>query len=102
MLFKKYSSIENSYRKKFIEKLIYEDKTGGEWIVTEKIHGSNFSLWIDRTVLGEIDIRVGKRSGFIEEAEMSKFFRSDIIFEKYKNNMIELINNNPDIEQITV
>lgn len=47
-MFKKYSSLENHYNSKFIEKLYSLGLTGGEWVAREKIHGTNFSLIIER------------------------------------------------------
>ena len=69
MDFKKYNSIENSYRAKFINKIIEEGHGNKEYIVQEKIHGANFSFWID-----EAKIKCGKRSGFIgEEGSFNNF-----------------------------
>jgi hypothetical protein len=39
MEFKRYSSIENSYRTKYLQTLEEQGLTGGEWVVTEKVHG---------------------------------------------------------------
>lgn len=39
MIFKKFTSLENTYRQNLIDKIQYEGKDGGEWIATEKIHG---------------------------------------------------------------
>lgn len=64
MKFTKYNSIENSYRQKFIDKILSEDKADGRWVVTEKIHGSNFSFWHD----GE-EMRMAKRKSFIADDE---------------------------------
>ena len=77
MKFVKYASIENSYRKAFITKIIWENMKDGEWVVTEKIHGANFSLWTD----GEM-VRMAKRTSFIDD-EASFFgiqhIKSDLI-----------------------
>lgn len=43
----KYASIENTYREKFMEFIKEEDKEGGEWVVTEKVHGGQFSIYYD-------------------------------------------------------
>lgn len=46
MEFKKYSSIENSYRTRFIEKIEEYGYAGNtEYIVQEKAHGANVSFW---------------------------------------------------------
>lgn len=66
MEFKKYNSIENAYRQKMVDSIsMYFPKS--TFVVQEKIHGANFSIWADK---GEI--RFAKRSGFIEEGE--KFY----------------------------
>jgi len=60
MKFKKYNSIENSYRDKFIEKIREQGLGGGLFTVTEKVHGSNMSIWSD----GE-KTKYAKRTSFI-------------------------------------
>ena len=39
---KAFGSIENVSNAKFLEKLVLQGKTLGDWVVTEKIHGANF------------------------------------------------------------
>lgn len=46
-MFKKYSSFENYYNFKFIEKFYSLGLIGGEWVVCEKIYGINFLLIIE-------------------------------------------------------
>ena len=60
--FKKYNSIENVYREKFINMIQLSGLGSGTWYVEEKIHGANFSVWFDGA-----EVRFAKRSGFIEE-----------------------------------
>jgi Rnl2 family RNA ligase len=74
--FKKYNSIENSYRQKFLNYIVEQGKADGEWTVTEKVHGSNFSF-----VVGEHEMKCAKRSGFIAKDEA--FFDYERIVEKY-------------------
>jgi len=62
MKFIKYNSIENSYRQEFIDKIITEGKAHGEWFVAEKIHGANFSIWMNRT-----RTRIAKRTCFLAD-----------------------------------
>lgn len=64
MKFRKYDSIENSYRQKYIEKLRHEGYDKGLWSVTEKIHGANFSI-----VANQDEIRAAKRTAFITEED---------------------------------
>lgn len=42
--FRKYSSIENHYRKEYIDKLRLSGLSEGEWVVQEKAHGANLSF----------------------------------------------------------
>jgi len=61
MRFRKYSDIENSYRKKFMDMIVAEKYDEGEFVVQEKAHGANLSFWYD----GE-NLKSAKRSCFIE------------------------------------
>ncbi len=61
--FKKYSSIENSYRDKEISSIRYEGFDKEEWVATEKVHGANFGLYIRHG-----KARPAKRSGFADGA----------------------------------
>lgn len=73
MKFKKYNSIENSYREFYINKIHEYGLNSGDWVVSEKIHGANFSIWYDG-----INIKYAKRTSFIEEGE--KFYNyKDVI-----------------------
>ena len=76
MEFKKYPSIENSYRKKFLDKIVEEGHSKETFVVQEKVHGANFSVWMT-----ENDFKVAKRSGFIEEGE--KFFNYQEVVDTY-------------------
>jgi len=87
MKFTKYSSIENTYREKEINKIIengFADKNI-EWVVTEKVDGSCFSFISD----GD-NVQVAKRTSVLSENELSKFFDADIMLEKYKDKVLEL------------
>ncbi len=76
-MFKKFNSIENSYQKKWMDKLrslldhpplqhvaAQLPLDAQTWVATEKIHGANFSFWIDRST-----IKYGKRTGYLSEDE---------------------------------
>ncbi len=65
--FKKYSSIENTYRKKEIDRIVEQGNSSGLWRVSEKVHGANFSFWYDGK-----DMKCAKRTGFLGEG--SNFF----------------------------
>ena len=79
-MFKKYSSLENHYNSKFIEKLYSLGLTGGEWVAREKIHGTNFSLIIERD-----KVTCAKRTGPILPAE--DFFGYEIILKNYEDSI---------------
>lgn len=64
MNFTKYPKMANTYRKDFLTHLTGEGKTDGTWIVTEKIHGANFSFWTNGNV-----VRMAKRTCLIADDE---------------------------------
>ena len=64
MEFKKYSEIENTYRQKTIDLIKEGGLEGGEWEVSNKIHGANFSIWYDGDT-----VRFAKRTSLLEEGE---------------------------------
>jgi Rnl2 family RNA ligase len=76
MDFKKYSSIENSYRQSVIDEIFARGMDREEWVVTEKVHGSNFSFWMDN-----VGLRCAKRSGFLTPHE--NFFGWKTVVEAY-------------------
>jgi len=74
--FEKYNSIENSYREAEVNKIINSVNPNEEWIVTEKIHGSNLSFITD----GE-EIHAAKRTSIISKEE--NFYNANEMFDKY-------------------
>ena len=66
MEFKKYCSIENTYREKEIGFWLakYPELLNEQYIIEEKIHGSNFSIWMNKD-----GYKLGKRTSFLEEDE---------------------------------
>ena len=66
-MFKKYTSIENSYRQKYILKAVgeYPELQKQKYIIQEKIDGSNLQLFFEPCR----KMRVGKRSAFLKEDE---------------------------------
>lgn len=80
-MFEKYSSLENHYNGKFIEKIRHHglDVIEG-WCAREKIHGTNFSIIITRD-----DVVCAKRTGPILAGE--DFFGYEIILKKYNNSI---------------
>lgn len=87
MEFKKYHSIENSYRENFIDKWVTYNPTllTEKFIITEKIHGANFSVMITSD-----SIEFGKRTSKLKVDE--NFFGYQDVVAKYKNEF-ELIQN---------
>ncbi len=61
MQFKKFSSIENSYRDQFIEMIKANHLDGGEWVVTEKVHGGQLSIYYDGS-----ELKASSRTMFLE------------------------------------
>lgn len=64
MTYRKFSDIENSYRTKTIEHIMEYGFSKGDWYVSEKVHGSQATLFYNNT-----DYRFGKRSDFVNEGE---------------------------------
>lgn len=81
MEFRKFSSLENTYRQNLINKVEYEGKDNGQWIVTEKIHGANFSFWCDGT-----EVKVASRTQFVD----GTFFNCQAVINKYSENIMRL------------
>lgn len=78
--FVKFPSLENTYQQKYIDKILSME-IKGQWIVTSKVHGANYSIWM-KEIDGELIIKPAKRTSFISEDE--KFFNHRPVFEKYK------------------
>jgi len=73
--FRRYPSIENSYREEFIEK-IRNLRLNTKWYIQEKIHGANFSVFCRD---GKY-VQFGRRSDFLRSDESFNFYQ-DITFE---------------------
>lgn len=80
--FKKYNSIENSYRSEFIDKIRNSPIKDDVFIVQEKVHGANLSFWTDG-----IEIKTAKRSGFLEEDE--SFYNFQLVRKQYRAQILE-------------
>ena len=81
MQFTKFSSLENSYRQNLIDKVQYEGKDVGEWVVTEKIHGANFSFWCDGT-----EVLTASRSQFVD----GTFYNCQAVINRYQGQVMQL------------
>lgn len=96
MLFKKYDSIENSYRSKMINMIIQGGHSDGVYVVTEKVHGANFSVWLDTE---NSVIKFAKRSGFIGD---ENFFNSHLIHEKLAEDIKSLSSEHLNAKEIVI
>jgi len=97
--FKKYNSIENTFDKDFVEKIFLEGYDKQEFVVQEKVHGSNVCLVTNGKTVG-----FGKRTGFMEAGE--KFYDYEELLERYIPKAIALYSIVkevlPDIGTITI
>lgn len=86
--FKKFNSLENSYRENFIHKIREQGCEDEEYIITEKLHGANYSFTV--VVEGGIVVSVipAKRSGYIHSDE--KFYNHRPVYEKYVDKVTKL------------
>jgi len=81
----KYSSIENTYREKFIEMIKVEGKDGGEWVVTEKIHGGQLAFYYDVT-----ELKASSRTTFLTPD--IDFFNYEKVMEDNADKIKEIYN----------
>ena len=107
--FKKFPSLENTYQVKPIQLAEELGFDKGQYIVTEKVHGANFSFWMTEEHLSvegiglcsTVVIKCAKRSGWIEDDE--KFFNYKPVLEKYRNrleNVFEAVSD--DCEELVI
>jgi len=83
-MFKKYNSIENTYRTEFLSRIKGHGFWEDEFVVQEKTHGANLSYWTDNGV----DFYAGKRTGRIEEGEF--FYNYEVILEELKPKFVRI------------
>lgn len=81
MKFRKFNSLENSYRENFIHKIREQGLENEKWIVTEKLHGCNYSFHVKVENLLTAEVKPAKRSSFIQTDE--KFYNHVSVYEKY-------------------
>lgn len=79
MKFKKFSSLENTYRQNLIDKVQYEGKDGGTWIATEKLHGANFSFWCNGK-----EVKVASRTQFVD----GTFYNCQAVINRYEEKVL--------------
>lgn len=99
-MFKKYTSIENTYREAFLEWIKRHDFWDDEYVVQEKAHGANLSYW---TTDG-INFHAGKRTAQLDEDE--KFYNFQSVLEEIKPKLQHLWQaikkDNADLSQLTI
>ena len=99
MHFKKYTSIENTFDKDFLVRVQTEVPDNREFIVQEKVHGSNVCFVTDGQT-----VSFGKRTGFVEAGE--KFYDYENLLERYMPRVIALfstVNESiPDLKMLAV
>ena len=99
LAFKKYSSIENTYNKEFMERIKSEGYDSLRYVVQEKVHGANCCFVTD----GE-EVHFAKRTGMMEAGE--KFYDYEDLLVRYKERVIHLYlrvrEKYPDIESALI
>jgi Rnl2 family RNA ligase len=96
MQFTKYSSIENSYREKYINSIIEHGYGNEEFVVTSKLDGANFSFICDGN-----EVQVASRTQIVD----STFFNCKPVIDKYSQDiryLFKVFNDESPIEQIQV
>ena len=97
--FKRYNSIEYIFNNDFIENIRLEGIDKQEYVVQEKVHGSNICFVTD----GET-VCFGKRSGFVEGDE--NFYEHEKLLDRYRFKIIALFSivkeNISEIETVTI
>ena len=81
--FKKYSSIENSFSREFMEHVVAEVPLDLEYVVQEKVHGANTSFLCD----GET-VKFAKRTSMLEDGE--QFYDYPELLERYRDRVLKL------------
>ncbi len=103
MNFKKYNDIENSFNKEWMEKVRFaladQGKLSQQFVVQEKVHGSNSSFLTNGETIefGKRTAKVGEEENFYDHEELIGRYQDRIIklFEKVKAKY-------PDITEVQV
>ena len=97
--FKKYSSIENSFSREFMERVKAEMPSDLAYVVQEKVHGANTSFLCDGT-----EVKFAKRTSVLSEGE--QFYEYPELLEAYKDKVLSLFMKvkarYPDVTSISV
>jgi Rnl2 family RNA ligase len=81
--FKKYSSIENSFNREFLEYVVAQMPADLQYVVQEKVHGANTSFLCDGH-----EVKFAKRTSALVEDE--KFYEYPELLESYKERVLNL------------
>ena len=96
---KKYSSIENSFSREFMEHVVAEMPQDLEYVVQEKVHGANTSFLCDGETL-----RFAKRTSMLEDGE--QFYDYPELLERYRDRVLKLFGDikakYPEVTHISV
>lgn len=99
-MFKKYNSIENTYRDEFISRIKGHGFDDKEYVILEKVHGANLSYYTND---GEA-FYAAKRSGQVKPDE--QFYNCQPILEQILPNLkaiwADLKIENDDLDQLTI
>ena len=83
MLFKKYSSVENSFDEEYVRKVRWQMPADLKYAVQEKVHGANASFLCDGN-----DIRFAKRTALVEADE--PFYGYADLVDLYRDRILAL------------
>lgn len=83
-MFKKYNSIENTYREAYLERIQGHGFWEDEYLVQEKVHGANLSFWSRNGT----DFYIAKRNGPIEEG--ANFYNAELILNENRFKLQEI------------
>lgn len=99
LTFKKYSSIENASARDYMQKVKMEMPYNLEWVVQEKVHGSNTSFLCDGS-----EVRFAKRTSLLDDND--RFYEFQSLLQAYKPRVLSLFlrikNLYPEVESIAV
>lgn len=97
--FKKYSSIENSFNKEFMEHIEAEMPMDLVYVVQEKVHGANSSFLCDGS-----DVQFAKRTAVLGKEE--QFYDYEQLVSTYKDKILRLFERikvqHPQLERVNV
>lgn len=104
--FQTYFSLEQAYIKNISNATRVSGEAGDpDWVVTEKVHGANFSFTM-YLLDDQVQVIPGRRSGYIPEAEMVSFYNAREVVDKYRDSMVRLfravMESTPSIQCVVV